>query len=389
MTAFFLLGLLTIIPSLLLSFILLINKYYKSQNNIINPSNIGINKTTCIDITIVIAARNEEKNIEDCLNSILADKTIPRVIVINDHSSDYTAEVTKKIIERDNRVEIYNSPPLPPGWLGKNHALQTGGLICNSKYILFTDADIKFSKGIISAVVKYAERENFDHVGGMFGIECKTISEEICAPVLIAFALAALSSTSKNLGAGTGAFNLLKTNVYRKIGMHSKIFNKVVDDVSLARIVKNHGYKTIFLDFSQTVTVRLFEGLKGYRELIKRSAIPFLKGSIATALILSLIALIMDLSIVIAPSIGTFYYILAIIKNDVRLVYIATFGYSIYFIGALPFFLCRKSHNGRWFWAFLYPVPLLVMCLSVIASAINIFTKKPLIWRGREYSNIK
>jgi len=61
----------------------------------------------------------------------------------------------------------------------------------------------------------------------------------------------------------------------------------------------------------------------------------------------------------------------------------------VFFSGAVPFLIANQCHNGRRLWPLLYPFVLLIMALSVIASGFRILLQKPIVWRGREYSNVE
>jgi hypothetical protein len=284
---------------------------------------------------------------------------------------------------------LVQAPDLPEGWLGKNHALQVGSLYCRSKYILFTDADVHFKGRIIPAIREYMERKGLDHIGGMFGIECKRITEKMCCPVLAVVAFTALSLSAERSGASTGAFNMLRVSVYEKIGRHSQIQNCLVDDVSLARLIKKSGYTSAFLDLSSYISVRLFVGIKGYFNAVRRSSIPFLHNSIVLAVVMGMIGLIIVITLVVHFVVGIESGIFFFLNDDPKKGLAGLFMILVYLCGSAPFLVCKSCHGARRFWAFLYPIPLLTMIISVFVSAYMILLGKPIIWRGRKYTDVK
>ena len=351
------------------------------DSEIINPCEPGV--------SVVIAARNEEDAIKACLYSVLDQQRVIEVIVVDDHSSDGTSTVVQGVAARDKRVKLVPAPELPLGWVGKNHALDVGSRLCCGEYILFTDADVLLQGNVVSSTLSYMRSHDLDHVSGMFRLKCGTVAEQICCPVLAAIALMALLVAARKSGAGTGAFNMLRRSTYESLGRHSRIHNCVVDDVSLARLVKERGHASTFLDLSQHVSVRLFRGFKGYWAAVGRSAIPFLTNSPGVAVILALLTLPAAATLAIAPLAGTALGVLAIWGAGTGVGGIALFECTVYLLGALPFWVSRRCHDGAWYWTALYPVPLMLMIVSVFSAACRTLRGKPVIWRGRQYVSVR
>ena len=77
-------------------------------------------------VSVVVPARNEERNIADCLRSLLAQGEGVEIIVANDSSEDQTAEIVRQLAAHAPQLKLVEVPPLPEGWIGKNHALAAG-----------------------------------------------------------------------------------------------------------------------------------------------------------------------------------------------------------------------------------------------------------------------
>src|SRR5207248_653474 len=105
-------------------------------------------------VSIVISALNEADTIEPALRSVLAlDYPDLEVVVVDDRSTDATPEILDRLCCEHPALKVVHVRELPPGWLGKNHALQHGASLASGEYILFTDADVMFGPSAVSRAV--------------------------------------------------------------------------------------------------------------------------------------------------------------------------------------------------------------------------------------------
>lgn len=200
-------------------------------------------------VTVVVAARNEQPNIEAGLRSLLKlDYAGLRIIAINDRSTDQTGDILNNVADEDERLEVIHVDDLPPGWLGKNHALQIGADRSDSEWLLFTDADIVMEPTTLRRAIRYAMENEIDHLpimpqirmpgwfleamGLTFGLYLHTFVRpwDVVKP-------------ESRAHVGIGAFNLIRADVYRKIGMHKAIAMRPDDDLKLGKLVKLNGFR--------------------------------------------------------------------------------------------------------------------------------------------------
>lgn len=330
-------------------------------------------------VTVVIAARNEETSLSDCLESLLRQTGIAQIIVVDDHSSDGTAVIARGFQNRDPRVVCHTAPPLPCGWVGKSHALHFGAAKAKTPLLVFTDADVIFGEGVIAKAVQTLEKAGLDHLGGHFFVDCQTVAEEICAPVLLASSTLALFGTAQSRGAATGAFNLVRTALYVNSGGHELIRGNLVDDVALARNLKRFGAKSSFLMMGDNLKVRLFVGFRGFVASVTRSAIPFLSWSPW------LVCLATSTCMLLAASTAMLAATAAVIAvhSPVR----AGWALFPFTAGFLLLLVGRPLHNGRLVFQLLYPVALFLLGASVFCAAVDKMRNRNVSWRGREYSS--
>jgi glycosyltransferase involved in cell wall biosynthesis len=210
--------------------------------------------TTCLPspppkVSVIVAARNEERNIREALLSLLRlQYPNYELIVVDDRSDDATGAIVDELAGHDPRFQAVHVTELPPGWLGKTHALWSGSRRATGELFLFTDADIVMEPTVLSRAVHYLREQRIDHLAvtpvmrmpslflAMFG-----------ASFIIFFSLFARPWKARDPKSpchiGIGAFNLVTADAYRTVGGHEAIRLRPDDDMKLGKIVKKGGYR--------------------------------------------------------------------------------------------------------------------------------------------------
>lgn len=199
-------------------------------------------------VSVVAAARNEARNVREALGSLLVlDYPDLELIVVNDRSEDDTGTILEEMAAADGRLKVVHIAELPPGWLGKNHALWTGSRIATGELLLFTDADIVMDPSVLRRGVALLEAGGLDHLA---------VSPEVRMPgfllpvFAVSFALFFSLFTlpwrapdpRSRAHVGIGAFNLVRREAYRRVGGHETIRLRPDDDIKLGKILKKGGF---------------------------------------------------------------------------------------------------------------------------------------------------
>jgi len=219
-------------------------------------------------VSVLVPVRNEEDRIEKCLRS-LACQYYPNleIIVLDDHSTDRTAEIIGKILLDYPNIQFIPGDVLPVGWTGKNFACHQLASKAKGDWLLFTDADTVHSPYTVSSILTVAANEKADLVSLLPKIDCGSEAEKIFMP-LVHFAFTVFLPLGlirkSRLSMALGPFMLFNKKFYNSIGGHEAIHSEVVDDLSLARSVRVHGGKISFLDGSDFVKVRFY---RNWREI--------------------------------------------------------------------------------------------------------------------------
>lgn len=199
-------------------------------------------------LAIVVPARNEAEGIEDCVSRLLQqDYPAFELHVINDRSTDDTGAILDRMASTQPRVRVRHVDSLPPGWLGKCHALSTGTRGISSDWILFVDSDVKLEPFAARRMVALAHAREYDALSVLPRIEAPSLWERLLLPPL-AFAWGAMfriSQTNEDSrpdhAFANGQLFLIKREVYERVGNHEAVRDQIVEDVMLMRVMKRAG----------------------------------------------------------------------------------------------------------------------------------------------------
>jgi len=216
-------------------------------------------------VSVLIPARNEEKNIATCLDHLLAqDYDSFEIIVLDDHSQDRTPAIVNDYARNHAHVILINGQTLPPGWTGKNWACHQLAQVAVGDIIIFTDADTQHGPAAISNSLGWMQKYQLDMLSAFPQQITKTFSEKLIVPVIdfFVYGLLPLWTTyffkSAAFAAANGQWIVFKKTVYEEIGGHQSVKNEIVEDVELNRLARRQGFKTLTLAGTKTVFCRMY-----------------------------------------------------------------------------------------------------------------------------------
>ncbi len=200
-------------------------------------------------LSTVIAACNEERGIEAALRSVLAlDYPGLEVIVVDDRSSDKTPDILARVARENRGLRLVRVEALPPGWLGKNHALHTGAAAASGEFLLFTDADVVYEPSAARRALAAMLSGRLDHLTVSPELRMRGTLLNMFAGTFILFFNAYFEpwkakDPRSRAHVGIGAFNLVRASAYKAVGGHSSIAMRPDDDVKLGKILKKAGLR--------------------------------------------------------------------------------------------------------------------------------------------------
>jgi glycosyltransferase involved in cell wall biosynthesis len=260
-------------------------------------------------VSIIVAARNEDRKIEKAMKTLLQQQDLCfEIIAVNDRSTDDTGEILDRLAFSSPRLRVIHITNLPKGWVGKNHALYCAALSARTDYLLFTDADVFFTPKAIAKAITLARTEGFDHVAvapqtKMPGLLLTAFIVTFSILFGIRYRPWNASNPKSRAYIGIGAFNLVKTSAYQAIGGHSKISMSPIDDLDLGRLLKDAGYRQTLVGGNGNVTVEWYSGLKELVEGLMKNSFSVVNYNLLAALLTGLVLA----SVSLGPMIGLIF----------------------------------------------------------------------------------
>lgn len=219
------------------------------------------------DVTILLPVRNEEHNAAPCIETLLAQTAEPLVRVIDDGSTDSTATVVNRRAEGEPRLTLIEAGPLAPGWRGKLHALWVGSRGVDTPWLLLTDADTRHHPEALARARAAAEAGGLDAVSLAGLQEVHGAGENLLVPAVFALLDALLGRwEAAAAGAGpavaNGQFILLRREAWERAGGFPAVRAAPLDDVAIARRLRETGGRTAFVRAPDLLRVRMYRGTR-------------------------------------------------------------------------------------------------------------------------------
>ncbi len=220
-------------------------------------------------VSVVVAAKDEQANIEKCVRTIL-DQEYPNfeLIICNDRSVDATGEIIERIAAGDSRVRTINITELPEGWAGKNHAMQKGIAAAGGEWICMTDADCQYISPLtLSAAMQYASDSGADMVSVLPTLEMRGFWENLLQPIccgllMIWFPPGKVNDPAKPHAYANGMFMLIRRSAYEAIGTHEAIKGSLIEDMDMARGIKSGGLNLRMVPSDGMISVRMYTSVR-------------------------------------------------------------------------------------------------------------------------------
>jgi chlorobactene glucosyltransferase len=331
-------------------------------------------------VSVLIPARNEENNIENCINSLKNQlyKNF-EILVINDNSTDNTGNILDRLATEDSRIRVYNSKPLPDDWYGKPFALHQLSAHAKGEILLFIDADTVHYPASISWDVTNMQYLKADMVSGYIGQIFNKFGEVITVPLmffLTGFTIPLFLNRYTKLSwfsAAIGQYIAIKHDVFKAIGGCEAFKKKTSEDIYMSRFVKYKGYSTRFLNITEYVKCRMYNGYRSAIEGIGKNIFDFMGKN--TLLLFFLFIAVFFFLFFPFPLL-----IICIITGSIWLKYIILVN-ILYTLTWLFMFLGQRLN---WWYGFLWPLMFLNLLYMAFWSWFRTISGKGFLWKDRK-----
>jgi hopene-associated glycosyltransferase HpnB len=369
-----LISILIILGSLAWPLILLLPWKPWSTRERLEPDNSRKPDTDLSDVSVLIPARDEAPSIGGTLGALEQQGKNLAVIVIDDQSSDGTADVAKGSFGGDLRV--LRGQELPDGWVGKLWALEQGRKIATTELILLLDADIELAPGTIGALKSKLKAENLCLVSLMAELRMHTLWEKILSPAFIFFfkllyPFAIGNDPRSRLGVAAGGCVLIRADILRTIGGFSTLKTSIIDDCELAKRVKQIDGKTWIGLTRSAKSQREYLTLSSFWNMVARTAFTQLRYSLR----LLLVTTFLMLTLFWCPIMG-------IVHSAVLARAVAWLGLVSMLAAYLP---VVRFYRRTPFLVITLPVVASLYLLMTWSSALRYWRGQRSVWKGRRY----
>jgi glycosyltransferase involved in cell wall biosynthesis len=348
-------------------------------------------------VSIIVPARNEEESIRQTLRQLLAlDYSNYEIIAVNDRSSDRTGQIMDEVVAeaeltehrglpthgladrsvRPTRLRVIHISELPPGWLGKTHAMWTAGEQATGDWLLFTDADVLFKTDSLRRAVAYAEAERADHVVLFPRMIMKNPGEKMRIAFFQALFVFGhrpwkVADPKARDHMGVGAFNMVRRSVYDAVGTYIALRMEVVDDMKLGKVIKNAGFAQRNVFGEDLISLRWAKGAFGIVNNLTKNFFAVLSfqwpRTVATIVGLGFLNLGPFLGVWLAHGWARVPYAVALVSL-----------FGIYWG------MARRSAVPAYYF-FLHPVSSSLFMYTLLRSMVHTLWNGGIVWRGTKY----
>ena len=249
-------------------------------------------------VAILIPARNEERNIKECLATIENQKHLDQlsIFVLDDSSTDNTNKIIREQVNGNSKIVMLRGNELPEGWTGKNNACwQLAHAAENFDYLVFVDADVRLREDAVAKSINALKKFRWQYICPYPRQLAKSWSEWLIQPLLQWSWITTLplrlaeKSARPELTAANGQFFIVEKGAYFAAQGHKAIHEEVLDDIHLARQLKRNGFKGNVIDGSLIASCRMYTSWRELRDGYTKSlwsAFGSLPGSILVLIFL-------------------------------------------------------------------------------------------------------
>lgn len=320
-------------------------------------------------VTVLAPMRNEAENVPEFISALSSQMGVKNLnfVIINDGSTDKTAELLTSVIDGDPRFSVIDSPIQRDGWLGKVSALQSGYESARSEFIITLDADVRLQPNAIMRAISQLERLKLDFVSPYPRQIAQTFAEKLIQPLLhwswMSTVILRLAEKfpRRSTAVANGQFFVARKNALDAINGFESVSTQILDDIELARSLISAGYRGVVTEGSGIASTRMYSSFDEIRQGYGKSLWKAFGGSIGTVIAIAFLfatGILPVLMILNGYLIGWLIYLYIVFSREISAI---------------------RSRSNPLF-AFLHPLSSALLIYLIIYSWRN---RGTIQWKGR------
>lgn len=321
-------------------------------------------------VSVLIPARNEERNIGNLLTDLLEmEDEIHEIIIYDDISTDHTAAIVRQFVWRSKKIVLLDGKPIPFGWLGKNHACHRLALAATGDYFLFIDADVRIGAKTIARALAYVQEKKVSLLSIFPEQLMPNVGTRLAVPLMNWILLSLLPIIAvkalpfASMSAANGQFMFFEALTYRERKPHSKFRMSAVEDMTIVRTYKRDGLKIATFLGNKDVKCTMYENLEEAVNGFSKNIFEFFGGS-------RIACYFFATATTAAP-------ILIFLINGMK-----WGGLYLAILLSIRFFVSKASRQSA-LWNILLIIPQQLILWRIIITASMRKKQKDLKWKGR------
>jgi glycosyltransferase involved in cell wall biosynthesis len=243
-------------------------------NNTDSERELNLTDAPDLELSIIIPARNEERSLRTCLDSILSQSEPGfrlglqwELIIVNDDSTDLTREIASEAAAKHSGIVVLDAPRLDlsndGGFTGKTNACWAGAQAARGRYLLFTDADTVHETNDISRSLREADRHrvallSYSPRQIVTGFWQHAVMPLIFSELASVYPPKQVNDPGRHLAAANGQFLMVERDAYFSVGGHRAVGRSVLEDVALARNIKRGSRVIRFRYAPEALSTRMY-----------------------------------------------------------------------------------------------------------------------------------
>ncbi len=325
-------------------------------------------------ISAIVPARSEEEVIAACLESLLRQPEISEILVVNDQSTDSTAEIVRGLMPANPRLRLLETHDLPSGWVGKNNAVAIGAREATGAWLLFTDADAVHQPGAAARALQIAQEKHASLVSFSPQQITETWYEKALIPFVYCrlakqFSFDTVNDPASSAAAANGQFLMIRRDAYEAIGGHTSVAGEILEDLALAKRAKAAGCRLWFASGQGIVRVRMYRSFAAMWQGWKKNLYRLMGGTPKAAFRemestfpwMPVLVLLLGIRFPVALLLGVWLIIFRQMSYGSEL-----------------------RRNQYPFSFILYYVPAVVLYVGVLWASYRAYASGKVAWKGRE-----